>query len=215
MTNAASTKTKEAVMTAAVDLFMTRGYNGTSVRAVADEAKVNVALISYYFGGKKGLLETILNDYLIGYLEAIEDGIRRETSSFDRLLAMIESAMEYQRTHHRKARLVLREMTLDSMLVREVMASYFMKEKHYFSLVYEQGRKQGVFTQMRKEWAILHLRGMITMPFLHAQYIREVFHLEPNDDTFVMHYMKHVKQFIELQLCTDHQTKNLPLPMMI
>ncbi|WP_081833609.1 TetR family transcriptional regulator [Geomicrobium sp. JCM 19055] len=40
-------------------LYDTR-YNGTSVRAVADKAKVNVALISYYFGGKK---RSVRNDF--------------------------------------------------------------------------------------------------------------------------------------------------------
>ncbi|GAK02901.1 transcriptional regulator, TetR family [Geomicrobium sp. JCM 19037] len=205
--------TKEAVQTAAIDLFMTKGFTGTSVRAVADRANVNVALISYYFGGKKGLLEYILNDYLAGYLQAIEEAISSSESSFDQLLSMVERAMVYQQRHDRAARLVLRELTLDSMLVREVMSSYFMKEKHLFSLVYDQGRKAGVFTQMRKEWAILHLRGMITMPFLHAQYIREVFHLEPRDETFIGKYMGHVRQFVERQLCStriaDSPTSNL------
>ena len=193
--------TKMKVAEAAIDLFMTKGYNGTSVRAIANRAGVNVALISYYFGGKKGMLEHLINDYLEGYLQELEKGSDSAEGSYQRLLAIIEAALKFQQEHHRMARLVLRELTLDSILVREVMASYYMKEKHLFRQVLEKGKDEGVFKGMRKEWAILHLRGMITMPYLHAQHIREVFHLEPRDRTFLHHYMKHVRQFVEVQIC--------------
>ena len=40
-------------------LFADRGYDGISVRDIADEAGVNVAMISYYFGSKEKLMEAI------------------------------------------------------------------------------------------------------------------------------------------------------------
>ncbi len=48
--------TKEKMLDAAVRLFHTQGYDGTSVRDIATKANVNVALVSYHFGGKKGTL---------------------------------------------------------------------------------------------------------------------------------------------------------------
>ena len=40
-------------------LFAERGFDGTSVRDIADEAGVNVAMISYYFGSKEKLMEAL------------------------------------------------------------------------------------------------------------------------------------------------------------
>ncbi|MEO5890353.1 MAG: TetR family transcriptional regulator [Ferruginibacter sp.] len=40
-------------------LFAERGFDGTSVRDIADEAAVNVAMISYYFGSKEKLMEAL------------------------------------------------------------------------------------------------------------------------------------------------------------
>ena len=42
-------------------LFAASGYNGTSVRDIAAKAKVNVSMISYYFGSKENLMEEGLN----------------------------------------------------------------------------------------------------------------------------------------------------------
>lgn len=40
-------------------LFAVNGFNGTSVREIAKNADVNLAMISYYFGSKDKLLEAI------------------------------------------------------------------------------------------------------------------------------------------------------------
>ncbi len=47
--------TKALITEAARGLFLERGYRGTTVRAIAAEAGVDSALISYHFGSKKGL----------------------------------------------------------------------------------------------------------------------------------------------------------------
>lgn len=53
------------IITAAEKLFSEQGFSGTSVRDIAKNAQVNVAMISYYFGSKEKLLEAIF-DYRIG-----------------------------------------------------------------------------------------------------------------------------------------------------
>ncbi|OYO02294.1 TetR family transcriptional regulator [Propionibacteriaceae bacterium ES.041] len=45
----------EAIRAAAHRLFLDRGYRGTTLRAVATEAGVDVAAIGYHFGSKAGL----------------------------------------------------------------------------------------------------------------------------------------------------------------
>ena len=47
------------IMESAEKLFAEKGFAGTSVRDIADEAGVNLAMISYYFGSKEKLLEAI------------------------------------------------------------------------------------------------------------------------------------------------------------
>lgn len=48
-----------AIINAAEKLFAVTGFDGTSVRDIAQEANVNVAMISYYFGSKEKLMEAV------------------------------------------------------------------------------------------------------------------------------------------------------------
>ena len=55
-----STATRRALLQAARRRFASQGYASTTVRQVADDAGVNVALISRYFSSKEGLFEACL-----------------------------------------------------------------------------------------------------------------------------------------------------------
>src|SRR5690349_6704624 len=50
---------RERILEAALDLFGERGLTGTTVRDIAARAKVNVAAISYHFGGKDELYRAV------------------------------------------------------------------------------------------------------------------------------------------------------------
>ncbi|MFK7909146.1 MAG: TetR/AcrR family transcriptional regulator [Akkermansiaceae bacterium] len=73
-------ETREQILDAAWNLFAERGFEDVSVRDVTNAAGVNLASVSYHFGGKEGLIqETVkrcmnpINKYRIKLLEeAIE-----------------------------------------------------------------------------------------------------------------------------------------------
>src|SRR4051812_32626018 len=50
---------QKQIISTAERLFSTQGFDGTSVRDIADEAGVNIAMISYYFGSKEKLMEAL------------------------------------------------------------------------------------------------------------------------------------------------------------
>jgi AcrR family transcriptional regulator len=66
--NAAATRA--ALLTAARELFATEGYERTTVRAVAERAGVNQALLFRYFGNKEGLFAEAATELALGPLRA-------------------------------------------------------------------------------------------------------------------------------------------------
>jgi AcrR family transcriptional regulator len=52
-------ESRARIMAAALDRFGRDGYDGTSVRAIAEEAGVSVGLLYNYFEGKDGLLRAL------------------------------------------------------------------------------------------------------------------------------------------------------------
>jgi AcrR family transcriptional regulator len=51
-----------AIIDIAEKLFSEKGYEGTSVRDIAEMAGINVAMISYYFGSKEKLMQALFKE---------------------------------------------------------------------------------------------------------------------------------------------------------
>lgn len=56
----AAPKRKDRILDAAETLFAKHGFDGVSMRMVADAADVDLALSSYHFGSKRGLFDAVL-----------------------------------------------------------------------------------------------------------------------------------------------------------
>jgi AcrR family transcriptional regulator len=79
--------TRQALLDAARQLFASTGYDATTVRAIADRAGVNQALLFRYFGSKEGLFdEAVLGDAL----QLLADGPREHL--LERTLSAILAA---------------------------------------------------------------------------------------------------------------------------
>ncbi|MGC4234493.1 MAG: TetR family transcriptional regulator [Niabella sp.] len=50
---------KEFILGKAEELFAEKGFDATSVRDIAKAARINIAMISYYFGSKEKLMEEL------------------------------------------------------------------------------------------------------------------------------------------------------------
>ncbi len=86
--------TRRALLEAGARLFPEKGYDGVSVEELARRAGVNKALISYHFGGKRGLYVAVLESgfaEMADRLRAIDgaadarEGLHRFFAAFDAL----------------------------------------------------------------------------------------------------------------------------------
>ena len=65
--------TRDRIIDTAKTLFAEKGFYGVSVRDITGSAGVNTSMISYYFGGKDGLYETIFEREFISMLGFLND----------------------------------------------------------------------------------------------------------------------------------------------
>ena len=74
-----SKASREKILAVAVSIFARKGFDGARVDEIAKDAKVNKALIYYYFKSKSMILEEIFKTFLYDasnlILEFLSDGI--------------------------------------------------------------------------------------------------------------------------------------------
>jgi AcrR family transcriptional regulator len=140
---------RERLMGAATRLFAEQGLEGTSTRDIARAAELNVSLISYYFGGKEGLYQTVLRQFA----DRLQTETQRLLESLDLQNLTRESFQKVMRSFiSEMLRLKLSHREIHTLLDRE-MASGLPHSKDIIGRVYQQILENitGIFVQGQKK----------------------------------------------------------------
>lgn len=78
----------------ALKLFAQYGYDGTSVRKIAEEAGMNQAMISYYFGSKEELLKSLLIYRLSNFHMQIELIFKEDLTWMQKVDKLVEITLD-------------------------------------------------------------------------------------------------------------------------
>src|SRR5437868_6326945 len=79
------------ILQQAEKLFAHKGYDGTTVRDIAEAAGVNVAMISYYFGSKEKLIEILFRERMSVVKTKLEHLIKSKAfTPFQKVEILIE-----------------------------------------------------------------------------------------------------------------------------
>jgi AcrR family transcriptional regulator len=77
-TQTSANETKQKIFDAAKTLFSQKGFDGASIRDIADTAGVNKSLVHYYFKSKNHILEELARAFLDETLKQI-GSLRKNT----------------------------------------------------------------------------------------------------------------------------------------
>ncbi|WJY19494.1 helix-turn-helix domain-containing protein [Alteriqipengyuania flavescens] len=108
--------TSAAISRVAMQRFAAQGFDATTLREIAGDAGVDVALISYRFGGKLGLWKNIVSQAGTGLREALERTLDDSeiTGAHKRLENSAHAFLAYLLHRPEVPRLLLRDITIDS-----------------------------------------------------------------------------------------------------
>jgi AcrR family transcriptional regulator len=98
-------ETREQVIKAAIDLFSTRGFNGTSIRAIANAMGMSISNIYHYFVNKEGLMLAILEQSSKRLLDHLHQISEKEMEPLDRLRLLIVSHVRLSEVFRKESKI--------------------------------------------------------------------------------------------------------------
>lgn len=190
---------KQKVIDAASSLFFQKGFSGTSVRDISEKATVNVSLISYYFKSKQGLLEYAVTQYYEAYLATMEEVIEQQESlsPIDNLKELITSIIQYKQSNHQFSCFIHRELTLDSIFVREMAVTYLAKENHFISNTFFDALKIPAKSDLDRHFLLMQLKGMLITPYVLQNEWKDQVVGEYSHNIFAKKYIKTIHQWLD------------------
>ncbi|WP_174614054.1 forespore capture DNA-binding protein RefZ [Virgibacillus ihumii] len=198
--------TKQKVVDAASQLFFQNGFHGTSVRDIADKATVNVSLISYYFKSKQGLLEHAVTRYYEAYLETIEETLQNSESEqpITRLKLMVEAIIQYKQSNHQFSCFIHRELSLDSVFVREMAVTYLAKENYFIKNTFFDALTDSKRANDH-QFLLMQLKGMLITPYILQHEWKNQVIGERSHGAFANKYIKTIGEWLDYVIENNRQ----------
>jgi AcrR family transcriptional regulator len=104
---------KQQILDAAIHLFARKGFSATGVREIARTANTNIAMISYYFGSKRGILEAALDMFFQRYLEVTEQALEGDDPPERKMRSFIRWIVTVWRNNIDLVRIAFTELPFD------------------------------------------------------------------------------------------------------
>jgi AcrR family transcriptional regulator len=93
-------RTRATIVASAMDLFRSKGFEGTTMRGIADAAGVSLGSAYYYFAGKEHLIQAFYAQMQEDHLAATRSLLETRTDFSDRLRGVLEAWVGIAAPYH-------------------------------------------------------------------------------------------------------------------
>jgi AcrR family transcriptional regulator len=178
-----STKQLQLLDTAE-SLFSQKGFDGTSVRDIAEAAGINTAMISYYFGSKEKLMEEIFERKSLNIKEKVANLLKDDSlDPLEKMYSLVDMYIEgilSRKTFHRI--LLCEQIINQNPSIITMLDKMKTKNSEYINDLIRLGQKKGMF------------RKNIDIPMMTNTLMGTVFHTLVNLDFYkTYHHMEGMK----------------------
>lgn len=167
---------REHLIEVAERLFGEHGFEGTSVRMIAKEADVNIAMISYYFGSKEKMMEAIL-DLKASKNRANFAKIREipNASPWQKMEAVIELYVDMMSKNRNFHKIMFREVALvQREEMKEKIARFVSNNMQNIRNIIQEGVDSGSFREVDAPMLMSTLVGTISQTINYSKLSEEI-----------------------------------------
>lgn len=172
------------ILSVAEELFAENGFDGTSVRDIAQQANVNLAMISYYFGSKEKLLEALIADragYTLGILEELSKD--QTLTPWDKIEKVVTFYIEKILNNYQFHCIMSQQYNLTrSADIKELVVDIKMRNLEQIKKVLQEGQKKKVFRKVDIELTMSSVFGTLTHVTNSKKMFCRIMKIDENDD---------------------------------
>jgi AcrR family transcriptional regulator len=193
------------ILQVAEKLFAEKGFDGTSIRDIAKEAQINIAMVSYYFGSKEQLLESIILNRSVDIKLQLDILTLEDLDPIQKINKLIELYIDKINSNRCIYKIIHFEFS-SSQRVINLQAFTELKKGNLKSLetIIQDGQEKGIF---RKDIIVPLLTTTILGTYFHFHLNRTFFQnlLSLNTEEEYNTYIKttltmHIQQTIKALL---------------
>jgi len=176
-------ESRAAILKAAAHEFAEHGIAGARTDTIAREAKVNKALLYYYFKDKETLYGAVLDEAFSGLKETVFRVLDSDLATREKMLAYVSAYFDFVASNQMYPRLMQREMMRaregQSQHIDKIVKNYIQPMFGRVSEVMRKGIADGEFRPVDPAHFVPSMVAMIVFYFSSAPMMQRIVHFNP------------------------------------
>ena len=183
---------KKHILESAEKLFAVKGFEASTVRDIADAAGVNLAMISYYFGSKEKMMESLFQERMANTKIKVQQLLNNEhIAPFGKVEIMLDDYIKKVIDNQPFYRILLCEQVMRKnpeiiKMLRELKLEYAAM---FTELVKEGQRKKMFKKNVDVVLALNTMTGTVTQTIINKEHYSEFNKLEALDEDGFKNYL--------------------------
>jgi AcrR family transcriptional regulator len=190
--------TRAALLAAGAELFAARGFEGAAVERIAERARVNKAMISYHFGGKRRFYVAILSEALLELAARLEPLRGSRQAPEAALREFVAGFAEFATRRPYLVPILARELAAGAPNVGADLLPRFLAIFSVLREVLERGARAGAFRRVHPLLTHLTVVGSVLFFFLTGAMRRRLAREGklPFPDPRLEQYLPHLQELL-------------------
>ena len=189
--------TARRIVATAEQIFSEQGLAGARMDEIARAAKVNKALLYYYFRSKEELYRFVLETLLSQLRERVGPQSAGPVSPSKRLAALIDNFFDFVQRHPNYPRLIQREMMGRGANVEWIVSEYYRPLHFQMVSLIEEGISAGEFRQVDARNTAFSVISLMVFYFAAAPVLGSMLGHDPLQPREVARRRKAVHDLLE------------------
>lgn len=194
-------ETRRNILEAALREFAEEGYAGARTDHIARAARVNIALLFYYFKSKDQLYGAVLEKIFADWNAAVLKHLERGGDPKQKILEFVSEYFEFVAAAPVRPRLVQQEMMRrgrsGSRHIRTLAQKYIQPVHRRMREVIQQGIRSGALRRMDAEHAAYSITAVINSYFANSPLITILGGRDPLAPSAVRQRKREVLRFLQ------------------
>lgn len=202
---------RQHILDVAERLFAQQGFEAVTIRQLAKEADVNIAMVSYYFGSKENLFAELLESKMPKARQKLEQLLAEDIPSWEKMSQIIDMYIEKFFSGRAFHRIIMRELSLQQRPEHvKIIAENMGRNMKVIRAIIEEGQEKGQFRYVDTELTISSVFGTLSTAInngpLMCILMKETNPEMVYGDEYRERFRKHIKSMLQSHLLVSNRT---------
>ncbi len=166
MDKAKTESTEHEILEAAKDVFQQKGMDGARMQEIADKAKINKALLHYYYRSKQLLFEAVFKSAFSLLAPQLNKVLNDDSELFEKIESFTENYVSFVVKHPYLPNFVIQELNKNPEFVNTLRAQKNFPSMEKFSLQVAESIEKGIIRQIEAEQLLINILSLNIFPFI-------------------------------------------------